>query len=69
MDIYRFAAILVLLSAFAFMSTSDDGAGIDPFGGRGRTTTSGDHRCTIDPNGSPCTTSGTFSTSQLDPNG
>ena len=49
----HFILILALLFAPRFSVAADDGIGIDP---NGRNVTL-DHRCTIDPNGGPCTAS------------
>lgn len=62
------AIVLTLL-----LATPEDGIGIDPNGGRrpAVTAAAGDHRCTIDPNGGPCTASATAGDrgAGLDPDG
>ena len=58
---------LVLVAVFVAAVASDDGIGIDPNGGRPRL--SGDHRCTIDPNGGTCTGAALDRGAGLDPNG
>jgi hypothetical protein len=49
----HFLLVLAFLFLPAVSAPTDDGIGIDP---NGRTATL-DHRCTIDPNGGPCTAS------------
>lgn len=46
----------ILFSPTLFLTaSSDDGIGIDPNGRK--VVSASDHRCTIDPNGAPCTSS------------
>jgi hypothetical protein len=60
---------LALLLTFPspFRIQSDDGMGIDP---NGRHAVRARHRCTIDPNGAPCTPAAALDRGAgLDPNG
>ncbi len=67
MFIVRITAILALVYSLSLTATGEDGRGIDPNGGRAASTI--DHRCTIDPNGGPCTSALGDRGAGLDPNG
>jgi hypothetical protein len=67
MNAFRLA---MLVTIFWFLSFTAGRSIIDPIGGS-PTLDGGDHHCTIDPNGGPCTTT-TFQGDRgagLDPNG
>lgn len=50
----RVVALALMLMVVAASTGWADGIGIDPNGGKPRLAAAGDHRCTIDPNGSGC---------------
>ena len=68
MSTLRLLLLVTMLGAL-FSIRADDGIGIDPNGGRRTAAIAGDHRCTIDPNGSPCVTATLDRGAGLDPDG